>query len=84
MMLSPLVSERIAPPTDVFFCDHHSDCVDSIKLPHEVGEMLMTDKTLILLIGNHKPCGSPGGDRSEKTTGEVVKRGKGWKVCRVQ
>lgn len=74
-MLSPLVSERIAPPTDVFFCDHNAVCVDSIKLPTLVGEMLMTDKTLILLIGNH---------RSAQTTGEVVKRGKGWKVCRVK
>ena len=73
-MLSPLVSERIAPPTDVFYCDHHADCVTSIKLPTLAVEMLMNDKTLILLIGNH---------RAERTTGEVVARGKGWKICRV-
>ena len=73
-MLSPLVSERITIPSDVFYCDHHPDCVDSVKLPAGVVDMLMSDSTLILLVGGHK---------SEKA-GEVVKRGKGWKVCRVK
>lgn len=74
-MLSPLVSERIVPPTNLFYCDCRADCVDSFTLPARTVELLMNDKTLILLIGNH---------RSEKTTGEVVDRGKGWKVCRVK
>lgn len=73
-MLSPLVSEIITPPPGVFYCDHDSDCLDNFRLPALVGEMLMNDVTLILLVGGHK---------SDKA-GEVVRRGKGWKVCRVK
>lgn len=73
-MLSPLVQERIITPANLFYCDCRHDCVDSFILPPLVGEMLMTDITLMLLIIGHK---------SDKA-GEVVQRGKGWKVCRVK
>lgn len=73
MMVLPQI-EQITIDNDVFYCDHHPDCVDSIKLPILAAEMLMTDKTLILLIGGH----------TSEQAGEVVKRGKGWKVCRVK
>lgn len=73
-MLSPLVSERISAPTNLFYCDCKADCVDSFTLPALVGEMLMTDTTLILLVGKH----------TSRRAGEVVKKGKGWKVCRVE
>lgn len=72
-MLSPLVQERIAPPTDVFFCDCQEDCVDSIKLSTEAVDLLMHNTKLMLLIGKH----------TSERAGEPVKKGKGWKVCKV-
>jgi len=73
-MLSPLTEERIIAPANLFYCDCRHDCVDSFILPVLVGDMLMTDTGLMLLIVGHK---------SDKA-GEIVKRGKGWKVCRVK
>lgn len=73
-MLSPQVQERIAPPTNLFYCDCKHDCIDSFILPPLVVEMLMSDPELMLLVGKHT---------SEKA-GDVVKKGKGWKVCRVK
>ena len=73
-MLSPLVSEIIAPPLNVFFCDCKPECVDSCKLPVLIVDMLMNDVTLMLLVGGHK---------SDKA-GEKIESGKGWKVCRVK
>ena len=73
-MLSPLTEERIIAPANLFYCDCRHDCVDSFMLPALVGKMLMTDITLMLLVGGHK----------SDQAGEVVKRGKGWKVCRVK
>ena len=58
----------------VFYCDHDPNCTDSFKLPALVGEMIYKDKTLFLLVGNHQ--------RNEEV--EVIKRGKGWRVCRVK
>lgn len=73
-MLSPQVQERIITPPNLFYCDCRHDCVDSCILPVLVGDMLMSDTSLMLLIVGHTS------DRA----GEVVKRGKGWKVCRVK
>lgn len=73
-MLSTLVQERITTPANLFYCDCKHDCIDSFTLPVLVGDMLMTDNTLILLVGKH----------TSDLAGDVVKRGKGWKVCRVK
>jgi hypothetical protein len=73
-MLSPQVQERISPPVNLFYCDCSPDCVDSFILPALVVEMLYSDNTLMLLVGKHE---------SDKA-GEVVKKGKGWRICRVK
>ena len=74
-MLSPQVQERIIPPANLFYCDCKFSCTDSFILPVLVGEMLMNDTKLVLIIGKHKPPES-----AEK----VEKKGKGWKVYRVK
>lgn len=74
-MLSPQVQERITTPANTVYCDCKINCVDRCKLPPEIAEMLMSgDQTIMLLVGGHKS------DRA----GDIVKRGKGWKVCRVK
>lgn len=70
---SPLVSEIIAPPPGVFYCDHDADCLDNFRLPALVCEMLMNDTSLMLLVGKH----------TSNKAGKVVQRGKGWRVCKV-
>lgn len=72
-MLSPQVQERISAPPDVFYCDCNADCLDSFKLPTLIIEMLYADTGLMLLVGKH----------TSESAGEVVKSGKGWKVCKV-
>lgn len=70
-----MISEQITIDTDnTFYCDHHPDCLDKIKLPPLAADILRGDNTLILLLGNHK---------IDKVT-EVKARGKGWKVCRIK
>lgn len=73
-MLSPLVQERISAPTGVFYCDCDPDCLDSFLLPAEIIAMLYADTKLMLLVGKH----------TSENAGDVVKKGKGWKVCRVK
>lgn len=66
--------ETITTDDNIFYCDHHHDCLDKIKLPALAADMLRADNTLILLLGNHK---------FDKPT-EVKAKGKGWKVCKVK
>jgi hypothetical protein len=73
-MLSPLIQERISPPPNLFYCDCSPDCVASFTLPALIAEMLMKDNTLLLLVGKHYT------DRDVT----VVKKGKGWRVCRIK
>lgn len=69
-----MMTEFVTIQTNKFFCDCKPECVDSFKLPPPAADILMNDTGLILLVGGHK---------SERA-GDVVKRGKGWKVCRVK
>ena len=69
-----MMTEFVTTDTNVFYCDCNPDCLEKFKLPVEAGNMLKSDTALILLINNHK---------LPKTV-EVVKRGKGWKICRLK
>lgn len=69
-----MMTEFVTTDTSVFYCDHDPDCLEKVKLPALVADMMRGDNTLILLIGKHTL------DRA----GDVVKKGKGWKVCKVK
>lgn len=69
-----MMSEFVTIDPNIFYCDCGPDCLEKFKLPTLAGEMLKTDTALILLIGKHTS------DRA----GDVIKKGKGWKVHRVK
>jgi hypothetical protein len=72
-MLSPMIEERIAPQANKFWCDCCPECTDSFILPKLLGDMIMGDKTLFMIVGKHPvPAGAA-----------EVKKGKGWKIYRL-
>lgn len=74
-MLSPQVQERIVPQDNKFWCDCNSNCTDSFILPKLLGDMMMNDNTLFLIVGKHP---------IPDFAGEMVKKGKGWKIYRIK
>lgn len=69
----PTLETITKKPPPKWFCGCDPDCLESITIPDDVRKMLMKSEKLMLLIGKHK---SP-------NAGEMVKRDKGWKVCKV-
>lgn len=68
-----MMTEFVTTDTDTFYCDHDPDCLEKIKLPVLVADMMRGDNTLILLIGKH----------TSSKAGKVAAKGKGWKICKV-